>query len=104
MQSSGVGNCISMLSLLQNCRFACLIVVTMRGEFAEFNPWQVSMGSITEQTLKLCGFLGAAEDVVDGDNLKGEVSHREAVEIRESLCSNEKGTSQGAPEAIGIRS
>jgi sulfopyruvate decarboxylase alpha subunit len=57
MQSSGVGNCINMFSLLQNCGFPCLILVTMRGEFADFNPWQVPMGSITEQVLKLCGFL-----------------------------------------------
>jgi sulfopyruvate decarboxylase alpha subunit len=57
MQSSGVGNCINMFSLLQNCGFPCLVLVTMRGEFADFNPWQVPMGSITEQVLKLCGFL-----------------------------------------------
>jgi sulfopyruvate decarboxylase alpha subunit len=67
MQSSGVGNCINAFSLLQNCGFPCLILVTMRGEFADFNPWQVPMGSITEQTLKLCGFLthriDKAEDV-----------------------------------------
>jgi sulfopyruvate decarboxylase alpha subunit len=69
MQSSGVGNCINMFSLLKNCGFPCLILVTMRGEFADFNPWQVPMGSITEQTLKLCGFLThrieRAEDVDD---------------------------------------
>jgi sulfopyruvate decarboxylase alpha subunit len=67
MQSSGVGNCINMFSLLSNCGFPCLILVTMRGEFADFNPWQVPMGSITEQVLKLCGFLTyrveQAEDV-----------------------------------------
>jgi sulfopyruvate decarboxylase TPP-binding subunit len=57
MQSSGVGNCINMFSLLANCGFPCLVLVTMRGEFADFNPWQVPMGSITEQVLKLCGFL-----------------------------------------------
>ena len=32
MQSSGVGNCINMLSLMQNCRFPFLSLVTMRGE------------------------------------------------------------------------
>ena len=67
MQSSGVGNCINMFSLIQNCSFPCFILVTMRGEFAEFNPWQVPMGSITEPSLKLCGFLtyrvDAPEDV-----------------------------------------
>ena len=57
MQSSGVGNCINMFSLLKNCGFPCLILITMRGEFGEFNPWQVPMGSITEDSLKLGGFL-----------------------------------------------
>jgi len=57
MQSSGVGNCINTFSLLRNCGIACVILVTMRGEFDDFNPWQVPMGSITEQTLKLAGFL-----------------------------------------------
>ena len=69
MQSSGVGNCINMFSLIKTCGFPCFILVTMRGEFAEFNPWQVPMGSITEATLRLCGFLtyrvDAAEDVRD---------------------------------------
>ena len=54
MQSSGVGNCINMLSLIRACRFPLLMLVTMRGEWEEFNPWQVPMGSIVEPTLKLC--------------------------------------------------
>ncbi len=57
MQSSGVGNCINMFSLLRNCGFGCVVLVTMRGEFGEFNPWQVPMGSITEDVLELSGFL-----------------------------------------------
>jgi len=57
MQSSGVGNCINMFTLVRNMGFPCLVLVTMRGEFAEFNPWQVPMGSITEPVLKLAGFL-----------------------------------------------
>ena len=57
MQSSGVGNCINMFSLIRSCSFPCLVLVTMRGEFAEFNPWQIPMGSITEDCLRLCGFL-----------------------------------------------
>jgi sulfopyruvate decarboxylase TPP-binding subunit len=28
----------------------------MRGEWEEFNPWQIPMGSITEQCLTLAGF------------------------------------------------
>jgi sulfopyruvate decarboxylase alpha subunit len=57
MQSSGVGNCINMFSLLRNCGFGSVVLVTMRGEFDEFNPWQVPMGSITEEVLRLAGFL-----------------------------------------------
>jgi len=51
MQSSGVGNCVNMLSLLASCRFPLLAVVTMRGEWAEFNPWQVAMGTATPAVL-----------------------------------------------------
>src|SRR6185295_15509763 len=54
MQSSGVGNCINMLSLIRTCRFPLLMFITMRGEWEEFNPWQVPMGTIVEPTLKLC--------------------------------------------------
>jgi sulfopyruvate decarboxylase alpha subunit len=54
MQSSGVGNCINMLSLAKACRFPLFMLVTMRGEWEEFNPWQVPMGSITEAALRLC--------------------------------------------------
>ena len=55
MQSSGVGNCINMLSLLSSCRFPFLTLVTMRGEWAEFNPWQVPMGKATPQALEIMG-------------------------------------------------
>ena len=55
MQSSGVGNCINMLSLIKTCKFPLLMLVTMRGEWGEFNPWQVPMGSTTAQALQLMG-------------------------------------------------
>jgi sulfopyruvate decarboxylase alpha subunit len=57
MQSSGVGNCINMLSLAKTCRFPLVILVAMRGEWAEFNPWQVPMGSRTQTALELCDVL-----------------------------------------------
>ena len=47
MQSSGVGNCINMLSLIEICRLPLLMLVTMRGEWGEFNPWQMPMGQAT---------------------------------------------------------
>lgn len=67
MQSSGVGNCINMLSITQTCRLPLLVIVTMRGEWGETNPWQVPMGSTTAETLKLQGVhvftVERAEDV-----------------------------------------
>lgn len=69
MQSSGVGNCINMLSLPQNCRMPFLTLVTMRGEWGEFNPWQVPMGSATEAVLRAAGVLvhraGHAEEAAE---------------------------------------
>ena len=55
MQSSGVGNCINMLSLPVNCRMPFLTLVTMRGEWGEFNPWQVPMGTATPLVLGATG-------------------------------------------------
>ncbi len=55
MQSSGVGNCINMLSLPVQTRTPLLMIVTMRGEWAEFNPWQVPMGQATEASLAAIG-------------------------------------------------
>jgi sulfopyruvate decarboxylase TPP-binding subunit len=55
MQSSGVGNCVNMFSLLANCRFPFLTIVTMRGELAEFNPWQVPMGRAAPAVMELMG-------------------------------------------------
>ena len=69
MQSSGVGNTINMLSLPQNCRMPFLTLVTMRGEWGEFNPWQVPMGSATESVLRAAGVhvhrADHAEEVAD---------------------------------------
>ena len=55
MQSSGVGNCINMLSLVENGRFPFLALVTMRGEWAEFNPWQVPMAKAVRPCLEAMG-------------------------------------------------
>jgi sulfopyruvate decarboxylase alpha subunit len=72
MQSSGVGNCVNMFSLLRTCGFAGLLLVTMRGEFGEFNPWQVPMGTVTEDVLRLCGFLTyRIDNAADVDEIVG---------------------------------
>ncbi|MDQ2802503.1 MAG: phosphonopyruvate decarboxylase, partial [Pseudomonadota bacterium] len=52
MQSSGVGNCINMLSLIAGGRFPMLTLVSMRGEYGEGNPWQFAMGQAVEPVLK----------------------------------------------------
>ncbi len=57
MQSSGVGNCINMLFLVQTCRFPFATFVTMRGQWHEFNPWQNPMGKATEPVLDAAGCL-----------------------------------------------
>lgn len=57
MQSSGVGNCVNMLSLWRSCGVAGLLIVTMRGQFGEANPWQLPMGQITPEVLRLCGLV-----------------------------------------------
>lgn len=57
MQSSGVGNCINMLSLTAGCRFPLLTIVSMRGEFGEGNPWQFPMGQAVEPVFKAMGVI-----------------------------------------------
>lgn len=67
MQSSGVGNCINALGMVRECRLPLLALVTMRGEYGEFNPWQVPMGQATRPVLEAMGVVvqrvAAAEDV-----------------------------------------
>ena len=47
MQSSGVGNCLNMLGLIRTGRYPFLALVTMRGEWGEFNDWQIPMAEAT---------------------------------------------------------
>ena len=57
MQSSGVGNCINMLSLPVICHMPLLMIVTMRGDWGEFNPWQIPMGQGTRPSLEAMGVI-----------------------------------------------
>ena len=67
MQSSGVGNLVNVLGMVQVCRFPLVMIVTMRGEQGEFNPWQVPMGEATAAVLEGMGVAvrqaAAAESV-----------------------------------------
>ena len=82
LQSSGVGNCVNTLALQSCARFPLLMLVTMRGDWAEFNQWQNPMGQATEDVLERMGVMtwradkpedieklvrGAATMAFDGD-------------------------------------
>lgn len=55
MQSSGVGNCPNQLAFTRACSFPLLTLVTMRGEAAEKNPWQVPMGQACQPVMEAMG-------------------------------------------------
>ncbi len=55
--TSGVGNCINMLSLVKGGRFPMLMLVSMRGDFGEGNPWQFPMGRAVEPVLEAMGVI-----------------------------------------------
>ncbi|GAC1333274.1 MAG: thiamine pyrophosphate-binding protein [Bradyrhizobium sp.] len=62
LQSSGVGNCINMLSLPSICHMPLLMLVTMRGDWGEFNPWQIPMGQGTRAVLEAMGVVVTRAD------------------------------------------
>ena len=57
MQSSGVGNCPNMLSLAKGGGFPMLLIVTMRGDYGEMNPWQYPMGQAVQPVLEAMGVV-----------------------------------------------
>jgi sulfopyruvate decarboxylase alpha subunit len=98
MQSSGVGNCVNMFSLLTACQFPFLTLVTMRGEYAEFNPWQGPMGRGTQEALELMGITAVrvdepehVEDVVSAAlDSAFEANERMAVLLGQKLIGRKK--------------
>ncbi len=62
MQSSGAGNCINMLSMMSVCQIPLPMLITMRGDWAEFNPWQVPMGRAAQPVLEAMGVLVTRAD------------------------------------------
>ncbi len=69
MQSSGVGNVVNMLGLSKTCRFPILMLITMRGEWGEFNPWQNPMGQACRTVLDAIGVrvfeVNSASEIID---------------------------------------
>jgi sulfopyruvate decarboxylase alpha subunit len=98
MQSSGVGNCVNMFSLLKSGDFPFFTLITMRGEYAEFNPWQGPMGKATQGVLELMGIHvlrvsrpeDAAEIVSAGYDTAFQAGEKVAVLLSQSLIGRKK--------------
>jgi len=65
LQSSGTGNCINMLGMVNECRVPLLLLVTMRGTWAEFNPWQIPMAEASAPVLAAIGCVIKKVDSVE---------------------------------------
>jgi len=55
MQSSGVGKIVNGLGMVRTCGFPLFLLVTMRGEDGEANPWQIPVGSAAADILSRMG-------------------------------------------------
>lgn len=97
-KTRGVGNCVNMFSLLQAADFPFFTLVTMRGEYAEFNPWQGPMGKQTQAALELMGIQvmrvstpEEAEEIVSaGFDSAFEAGNRVAVLLGQNLIGRKK--------------
>ena len=98
MQSSGVGNCINALGMTRECRFPLLMLITMRGQFGEFNPWQVPMGQATP------GVLSAMGVVVHEANAADEIAPTVDAAARLAFGSYQAVAVLIAQGVIGIKS
>ncbi|MEI7444503.1 MAG: thiamine pyrophosphate-binding protein [Burkholderiales bacterium] len=102
MQSSGVGNCVNMFSLLASADIPFVTLVTMRGEYAEFNPWQGPMGRATPGALELMGItvMRASEPEAVGETVAAaldaafEAGERVAVLLSQRLIGRKKWVTQ----------
>lgn len=102
-QSSGIGNLVNMLGVSAVGRFPLAMLVTMRGEWGEQNPWQVPMGQAVPAVLGAMGVrlfsLERAEDaeaVRDGAlGLAFGSEQMVAVLIRQRLLGAKRLTSSG---------
>ena len=98
MQSSGVGNCINALGMVRECRFPLLMLITMRGQFGEFNPWQVPMGQATP------GVLSAMGVVVHEANAAAEIAPAVDTAARLAFGSYQAVAVLISQAVIGIKS
>ncbi len=97
MQSSGVGNCINMLGMVAECRVPLLMLVTMRGETGESNPWQVPMGQASGATLAAMGV------VVERAETPAEVAPRAAAAATLAFTTNRACALLIAQRVVGFK-
>ena len=98
MQSSGVGNIINVLGMVKACRFPLVVIVTMRGEQGEFNPWQVPMGEATARVLETMGV--AVRQAGEADTIAAHVH----VALRLAYDAQSAQAVLIAQRVIGIKS
>jgi len=98
MQSSGVGNCVNALGMIRECRFPLLMLVTMRGEEGEFNPWQVPMGRATRTVLESMGVT------VHRVAAAGEIAQSVAAAAQRAYDGHTAVAVLVAQQVIGIKS
>jgi sulfopyruvate decarboxylase alpha subunit len=98
MQSSGVGNIVNALGMVRECRIPLLLLVTMRGEYGEFNPWQVPMGQATADVLRAMGA------VVQQANAAAEVAAHVDAAARLAFGGYCAGAVLISQRVIGIKS
>jgi sulfopyruvate decarboxylase TPP-binding subunit len=87
-----------MFSLLKAADFPFFTLVTMRGEYAEFNPWQGPMGKATQGALELMGIHvlrvshpDEVEEIVSaGYDAAFEAGEKVAVLLGQSLIGRKK--------------
>ena len=107
MQSSGVGNIPNMLSLPRVCGMPLLMLVTMRGEPGETNPWQESTGRAMPALLKAMGVdvrrvenadeVGPALALAGADAFEGD--RRICLQLAQSLIGFKGFHGQGESDA-----
>ena len=98
MQSSGVGNIVNALGMARECRFPLVLLVTMRGENGEFNPWQVPMGQATPAVLQ------AMDVVVNEANSAEEIAPAVDAAARLAFGSYQAVAVLISQAVIGIKS
>ena len=84
MQSSGVGNTINALAMPNACRIPFVTIVSMRGEWGEFVPWQIPMGQATPDVFNAMGVTVYRADNAD------EVANTVKAAIRLAFDGNQQ--------------